>query len=199
MNQHTENAKFTHWLKHSSSSRMLIIGVLIALLLTPLTLIKNLINERALNQDKVIQEINNRWGGKVLLYGPILKIPYHEYKEKSIYNQTTKKHYIEKTKHLSYAYFFPDQLNISGNVEPEEKYYGIYKTAVYRSPLILKGAFSTCQFDKEISPGDILWSKASILIKTTNLKGVNNRIEIELNQKKHALTSNYQENSKACK
>jgi inner membrane protein len=52
------------------------VGFLVIILLIPLSYINSLINERAFRQKDVVNEINEKWGNDVLVYGPILKIPY---------------------------------------------------------------------------------------------------------------------------
>ena len=82
--------KFGNWLKTSITARMLMVGSLIIILLIPLSYINTLINERALRQNEVVNEINTKWGNNVLVYGPILKLPYKTYSETTTFNQKTK-------------------------------------------------------------------------------------------------------------
>ena len=74
--------KFGNWIKNSITARMLMIGILIIVLLIPLSFIESLIRERANRQESVVNEINEKWGNEVLLYGPILKVPYKTFTEK---------------------------------------------------------------------------------------------------------------------
>jgi len=176
-------------LKNSISVRLIVIGILTLLLLIPLEFIKNLIYERMSRQEEVVEEISKKWGKEVLLYGPILKIPYKEYKVVYKYDNKTKSNITEKQNSgHSYAYFFPEQLNIKSTINPEEKKRGIYKTAVYKSLININGTFSTPDFsEKEILEEDILWDKAKIIVQTSNLKGVNNLIEIKINNNDYPL------------
>uniref|UniRef100_A0AB33L1E5 Cell envelope integrity protein CreD n=1 Tax=Tenacibaculum sp. Pbs-1 TaxID=3238748 RepID=A0AB33L1E5_9FLAO len=172
------------------------IGFLILILLIPLSFIKSLIVERMNRQQEVVQEINQKWGKEVLLYGPILKIPYKTYKEKFVLNQKTKETQTEIEEKIKYAYFFPKKLNVKSSINPEEKKRGIYKTAVYNSKIDIDGSFTTHDFsEKDINEKDILWNKARLIIKTSNLKGVNNLVEIKLNKNNYAFTSKYEDNN----
>ncbi|MEX1384362.1 inner membrane CreD family protein, partial [Lutibacter sp.] len=125
--------KFGNWIKNSITARMLMIGVLIIALLIPLSFIESLIRERANRQESVVNEINEKWGNEVLLYGPILKVPYKTYTEKLVTNSETKKVTTETISHINYAYFFPERLAINSEINPEVKKRGIYKTSVYKS------------------------------------------------------------------
>ncbi|WP_298368027.1 cell envelope integrity protein CreD [uncultured Lutibacter sp.] len=186
--------KFGSWLKTSITARMLMVGLLIIILLIPLSYIKSLINERAKRQESVVNEINAKWGNEVLLYGPILKIPYKTYTEKLITNNATKKVSKETIEHLNYAYFFPNDLNIKSEINPEVKKRGIYKTSVYKSNLQINGNFSKPNFKlNETQDSDILWEKATVIIKTSNLKGINNQVEIQINNNDYKFVPKYEE------
>ena len=166
--------KFVSWVRTSITARMLMIGILILILLIPLSYIEDLIDERMLRQQEVVKEINQKWGEEVLVYGPILKVPYKVYKETLITNPITKEFQKETTETIKFAYFFPNKLNIKSTINPNEKVRGIYKTAVYQSTIDIHGSFNQLNFAEEgIKPNAIVWEKARFIIETSNLKGVN--------------------------
>ncbi|WP_111660242.1 cell envelope integrity protein CreD [Olleya aquimaris] len=185
------NNKFGHWLKTSITARLMMVGLLTLILLIPLFFIQTLIDERSRRQEDVVQEINEKWGNEVLLYGPVLKIPYKTFSEKIVTNQETKKSYTETKETINYAYFFPSNLDIASTVNPEEKVRGIFKTAVYDSQIKLNGQFSTPDFSiGEINPEHILWNKAKLMVSTSNLKGVTTA-KLQLNKTDYEFTSTY--------
>lgn len=190
--QNRQNGKFGKWIKTSITARMLMVGFLILILLLPLSFIKNLIYERMNRQQEVVHEINKKWGKEVLLYGPILKIPYKTYHKKSIVNQKTKELQTEMIQEINYGYFFPETLIINSTINPEEKKRGIYKTAVYNSNINISGKFTKPDFSEtDINKEDIIWDKARLIIETSNLKGVNSLVEIKLNKNSYPFTSKY--------
>lgn len=174
-----KKSKIGNWVQKSISARMLMVAFLILVLLIPLSYIENLISERSNRQSQVVTEINNKWGKEVLLYGPILKIPYTYYTKKTI--TIKNKVSIEKTSHKNYYYFLPEQLTIDSNIQNEIKKRGIYHTSVYKGTNTIKGTFGPIKFDTTISEKDILWEEASIIFKTSNLKGISNEVSIKLN------------------
>jgi len=189
--------KFGNWLKTSSTARMLMIGILIIVLLIPLSFVESLIRERAQRQETVVNEINEKWGNEVLLYGPILKIPYKTYTEKLLTNSETKKVTTETISHTNYAYFFPEKLAIKSEINPEVKKRGIYKTSVYQSNMELTGNFTKPDFSTiEVEDKNVLWDKATILIKTSNLKGINNQVQISVNNNFYSFVPKYEEQQK---
>lgn len=191
-----QNGKFGKWVKTSITARMLMVGFLILILLIPLSFIKNIINERMNRQQEVVQEINKKWGKEVLLYGPIMKVPYKTYHKKSIVNQKTKEIQTEMVEEIKYGYFFPKKLAIKSTINPEEKKRGIYKTAVYKSNINISGSFTQPDFGEiDIQKEAIIWDKVRLIIETSNLKGVNSLVEIALNKSNYSFTSKYKNNN----
>ncbi len=172
--------RFTHWLRHSITARMLVVGFLFLILLIPLQFVKELIRERSQRKTEVTQEVNDKWGNEITLAGPILKIPYNTYKEKRIYNEQTKTFQtltetLERT-----AYVFPDALWIDGTAQTKEKPLkrGIYEAVVFTTELEVSGQFPKITTALDIPSDDIIWDKISLLINTSNLKGIRNAIEV---------------------
>lgn len=189
--------KFGNWLKTSLTARMLMIGILIIVLLIPLSYIESLINERATRQESVVNEINEKWGNEVLLYGPILKIPYKTYTEKIITTSNAKENRTEKIESINYAYFFPKKLDMKANINPEEKKRGIYKTSVYKSEIAINGNFEKPDFSIiDVKDENVLWDKSIVLIKTSNLKGINNQVEIFFKNESFPFLPKYEETYK---
>lgn len=189
--QKPQQNKFGNWLKSSITARMLMVGFLTFVLLIPLFFIQDLIRERSHRQTEVIDEINEQWGNEVLIYGPILKVPYKTYKQKTVTDKKTKQVYTETIEEIRNAYFFSENLNISTHINPESKKRGIYTTAVYNSNMNITGTFLKPNFsDIEINDKDIIWNKAKIIIQSSNVKGVN-EANLQLNNAVYPLTSKY--------
>lgn len=156
-------------------------------------MVQDLIRERAERQKNVVTEINDKWGDAVTIYGPVLKVPYRSFREKQITN-SQKEVITESIEEIDYFYFFPNKLKIQSHIDPEIKKRGIYKTAVYKSMTSISGIFSASNFTNEdISEENILWDKARIIFNTSNLKGVNDQINIEINNSQYAFNSRYQQ------
>ncbi len=65
---------------------------------------------------------------------------------------------------------------------------GIYESVVYTAMLKMDGKFINPDFSsKEISKEDILWDKATLLFKTSNLKGIRNTIQVKLGEEAYDL------------
>ena len=189
--QFNKQNKFGKWVKTSITARMFMVGFLIIVLLIPLAFIQNLISERANRQKHVVNEINQSWGGEVLLYGPILKIPYKTYNEK-IYTSDNGESHTEKIEQINYAYIFPESLDIKSTINPNEKQRGIYKTAVYQSKIELNGKYNPIDFSEvDVDTKDILWDKAKVILQISNLKGVNEKIIMKIKDTSYEFSSKY--------
>ena len=188
--------KFGHWVKTSITARMLMVGFLVIILLIPLSYINSLINERAIRQNDVVNEINGKWGNNVLVYGPMLKIPYKTYIETSIYNDKTKTYLKETKMQINYAYIFPEKLKTDVDVNSKTLKRGNFESAVFTTNMKLSGNYIPTDLTaKGIKAEDIIWDKASIIIKTSNLKGIKSEMLLKLNDNTYAFQTNYNENS----
>ncbi|GAA3569818.1 cell envelope integrity protein CreD [Snuella lapsa] len=189
--------KFGHWLKTSITARMLMVGFLIIILLIPLSYINSLIKERSFRQQDVVNEINDKWGNNVLVYGPILKIPYKTYTETTTFNEKTKTYLKETKAHINYAYVFPEELNTNVDVNSKTLKRGNFESAVFTTDMQLSGYFTPTDLSsKDIKPEDIIWEKTSVIIQTSNLKGIKSEVLLKLNANTYPFQTNYNDNSK---
>lgn len=186
---------FLNWLNRSLTVKMAVIGLLILVLLIPLAYVQSLIEERADRQKEVITEINDKWGNEYTISGVILKVPYTA---TTVVNYTDPESKEIKTRTesvLKYAYFLPDEFDGRSNLEVKPLQRSIYKSAVYEGNLKVKGKLGHPNFKTEdINNEKIHWEKASVLIQTTNLKGIKNKLVVEVGGKKFALSPKYSSN-----
>ncbi|MBX2829545.1 MAG: cell envelope integrity protein CreD [Flavobacteriaceae bacterium] len=189
-----KKAKFSTWLRNSITARMLVVGFLLAVLLIPLEFVKGLITERSFRQQEVVREINDKWGNNVIFSGPILKVPYKTYKEEKVYIEKTKSFEIKTEEILNHAYIFPEILDIDSqaNIAEEPLQRGIYESVVYTADMNIYGNFPEIDLsDKDIKPEDIIWDKISVLIKTSNLKGIRTTLALNLGNESLAMNPKY--------
>jgi len=130
-----------NWMRYSISLKFIMIGVLTLLLLIPLEFIKELIRERKFRQEEMVQEVNNKWGSDVYIYGPVLKLPYKTFTEVQKSNAKTGEVYIEKESEIKHLYVFPESFDVNGKVSPFTKSRGIYKSVVFTEESKLSGEF----------------------------------------------------------
>ena len=184
--------KFNNWMRSSITARMLVVGFLLLVLLIPLEFVKSLINERSYRQQDVVREINEKWGNEVLLSGPIVRIPYKVISEEKIFNEKSNSYYTKTNETIANAYFFPDTLNITSQVDTKPLNRSIYESVVYSADIDVKGNFPIINFsDSDISERNILWEKATLLLKTSNLKGIKTTPIVHLDSEDLLMTPQY--------
>lgn len=190
----TKKQKIGNWFRTSISARMLVVGFIFLILLIPLGFVKDLIRERETRQAEVIQEINEKWGNEVVLYGPIVKVPYKTYTEEKIFDEQTKTFTKNYKEVLNHAYFLPKKLDIKSKVNTKQLERGIYETVVYSADITMNGKFPEFNFSTaDIPEKDIVWDKATLLLQTSNLKGIRNEIQITMNQQEYTLKPKFDE------
>lgn len=192
----TKKSRFSNWMRTSITARMLVVGFLLLILLIPLSFVQDLIRERSHRQIEVTDEINTKWGEEVILQGPYFKIPYNTYSTSKTFNKESEKYETEIVEHTSHAFFFPDELNINSQVNAQSLKRGIYESIVYSSDINIAGKFIEFDFSKkEIKQEHILWDKAQLIVKTSNLKGIKNALTVQFNGKNYDLTPRFNKES----
>lgn len=187
-----KKSRFSNWMRNSITARMLVVGFLLLVLLIPLEFVKSLINERANRQEEVVKEINEKWGNEVLLSGPIVKIPYKVISEEKIFNEKSSSYFTKTNEIVKNAYFFPDKLHISSQVDSKPLKRSIYESVVYSAAIDVKGNFPKIDFtNTDISEENILWEKATVLLKTSNLKGIKTTPIVNLASESLVMTPQY--------
>lgn len=118
-------------IRKNLSVRFAIVGVIIVILLIPLSFVKNLTWERSILYHKVVEDISRTSGGMQLLSGPYLLIPF------------TKRHHVKDaiTVTVDYLVLLPEELSFSGQLQPEERRRGIYRSLVYTADVTMQGRF----------------------------------------------------------
>lgn len=170
----------------STTAKLMMVGALTIVLLLPLAFVQDLISERNQRKTEIMDEVSTIWGKDIMFYGPILKVPYKSNVSTKIINEKTGAITLQNDSKTNYAYFFPNELKNKTNVLKNEKLKrGIYSPIVFIANLNFEGNFSNLDFAKMgISEENIDWDKASIIIKTTNLKSIKSELLIQLNGQK---------------
>lgn len=138
-------------------------------------MIKGLINEREFTQEEAIHEVSSKWGEAQTISGPFITIPYYRYSKEYSKKDSTEK--IIQFK--EYLHVLPSQLDISGSIQPEKRYRGIYEIVVYNSNLEISGTFN--KFDIEaldIQQKNILFDKAEFVVGINDLRGIEEQIKL---------------------
>ena len=155
--------------------------IIVLLLLVPTSMIESLITERESTQNLAISEVSSKWAEKQTITGPFISIPYNRYMKES-----TGKDSVEKTVQIrEYLHILPSQLNISGTINPEKRYRGIYEVVVYNSKLNISGTFTMVDVKSmDIDPHNILFDKAEFVVGIDDLRGIEDEVNLLWNNEK---------------
>lgn len=169
--------RFNSWIRNSITIRLIAVTILVLLLLIPTAMIKDLIRERQYTHEDAMGEVSSKWSNSQTITGLVLTVPYSK-----IVKITGNDGNSEVVKTTEYAHFLPDDLTITGNLQPEKRYRGIYEVIVYSSELSFSGNFPHPDFtDWKIPEDDILWEKAFISLGISDLRGIQEDIKITWN------------------
>jgi inner membrane protein len=161
-------------LKSSVILRMIIVAFLTLLLLVPTIFVEFLIMDRQERRDSAIKEVSQSWGASQTLSGPILSVPYWESRENQKEPAVSTLHYI---------HFLPSKLMIHSTLSPEIRYRGIYEVGLYNAHILIEGEFASLDIDKaNVTPDKILWQDAFITMGISDLKGIRDTVNLNLNQ-----------------
>ncbi|HYD05765.1 MAG TPA: inner membrane CreD family protein, partial [Reyranella sp.] len=116
-----------------ATKRAVFLGLLMLVLLIPLSMIEDLVTERENRKLEVDSEITSQWGGPQTILGPILVVPYRYVSEAS--------DNVSGAPRLgtSQLYFLPKHLEIETELKAERRAKSIYEVLVYGGTAKLTG------------------------------------------------------------
>ena len=146
--------------------------LLVLLLLIPLNLVQDLIQERSARELSVSAEISSKWGGPQVFSGPLIGIPFM--RQEKVQSEDAKgKTKTEIIWVRDYVFLTAQQTSITSSIKPEYLKRGIYQSVVYNAELQATGEFKELDLSKEnIKSEDLLWKEAKLFIGLSDLKGL---------------------------
>jgi inner membrane protein len=160
--------RLNRWIQESIMVKLFSIGFLILILLIPSSWIENLMVERQQRADEVMDEVTDKWSGSQTVCGPVLVIPF---KDQIVLNRG--KDGTETSEVIKKAFFLPDNLDISGNINPQTLNRGIFDAVVYESSLKINSTFAKPDFKSLSIPEEmVLWNEAYLAFGISDLRGI---------------------------
>lgn len=145
----------------------IITGVLILVLMIPTIFISELVTERQNRKEKIMNEASNSWAGNQVLSGPYLYIPYKT-----------------EARHIT---ILPDNIDVNGDIIPEDRERSIYKVLLYKSVITGKGNFSF-KLPKDLDASGLQLSGARLCFGISDFKGIEDKIVIQFNNTDYELS-----------
>ncbi|MEL6140635.1 MAG: cell envelope integrity protein CreD, partial [Bacteroidota bacterium] len=169
--------RINNWARRSVMLKLFTIGILILFLLIPTSMLDGLIYQRQNLRDSAQVEVASKWGLQQTIGGPIISVPY-TYKTAISTDEDGKVSYSTNS---GYAHFLPEELEIEGELLPEERYRGIFVVVLYNTKLNVKGKFGP--FDAAalgVPETALRWEDASLNLGITDMTGVQSAIEVNI-------------------
>lgn len=162
------------WIKNSVMLKFLTITILMLLLLIPLFMVTDIIEEREELNEAAVSEVSAKWAGPQVINGPILVLPvdYSVAEEDKVRTETR------------FIHVLPHQLDIDGKISPQKLQRGIYEVVVYKSDLDIQGSF---KLDIPIDSADlkrIRFKDAFITMGITDLRGIEDNMNFQWNNER---------------
>ncbi|MFT3908797.1 MAG: cell envelope integrity protein CreD [Ferruginibacter sp.] len=151
----------------------IITGVLILLMLIPTIFIDNIIKEREQRQIEAVKEVSTKWASSQTISGPYLVVPYTD----TTVNSDGKTITIKKQ-----LVVLANELDVNGNIFPEERQRSIYKVLLYKSNIKLAGNFKP-KWPLDINTANIDFANARLCFGITDFKGIEEELQINFNNK----------------
>lgn len=155
------------------------ITIMALFLLIPGVMIQELIRDRQQTKNEAVKKIDSKWSYAQTIGPPILSIPF---------KQTSVNSSGESVVHTKTLNITAESIDIQAKLFPEERYYGIYKTILYKSSIIISGSFSPV--DKGIiQDGELMWSDAFIKMGVSDLRGFSEEIDLKVNNNSYRVNA----------
>lgn len=164
--------RLNSWARRSITLKLIIIGFMILFLLIPTSMLDSLIYERQQLRDEAQREVASKWGMDQTVGGPVISVPY-QFEVPAQDDKTTTR--------TGYAHFLPDQIEITGDLTPQERYRGIFVVVLYNTKLRVRGNFDGFNAAALSIPEDALqWEDARFTVGMSDMTGVQSAIALTL-------------------
>jgi inner membrane protein len=162
-------------IKNSQFVRILLVTFLILILQIPTVMLQGIVRERQNLRNEAIGNITSKWGQQQILIGPRLVVPYI----KRVQSGKTVKAEVK------YGIFLPENLQITGKMDTEVRYRGIFEVPVYKSTLDLRGRFLRPDLSLwGVQPEDIRWDQAELSLQILDAHAIQNPSTLSWNKTK---------------
>ncbi len=147
----------------SLTLKLLGMGLLVLLAMIPLSMVRGLIGERSDRRAEVVQQTAASWGGRQVLGGVALTVPF-EIAERSGDRWQS----VERE-----ARFLPAAVRIEAHLEPELRRRSIFEVVVYRVRAKITGEFAPPDLARLVTTASAVhWDRAHLSIDVRDMRGV---------------------------
>lgn len=162
--------------------KFLAIAGLMLLLLIPISMIGNSIDERQSYSKQVVNDIARSSSYSQTLIGPVLIIPYQ--KTVRIWRiNSRKERYQEETTVADNVYILPEHFRVQGDLTMELRQRGIYTARLYHADTTMDGAFVVpVNYGLGDDLSDYQFFTPYVGMGISDIRGIKNSLKLTLNQ-----------------
>jgi len=152
----------------STTLKAVAIGLIVLVLIVPLSMLQGLVSERAGQREEAYEKIAQGWGGAVTVGGPMLVVP-TEYR--AVENSITRVHRQD-------VYLLPQELDVTidARQETEQRHVGIYQVPVFIASMSIAGRFDLATQLPVVAlrypDRTILWGQTTLRLPLSQVGGL---------------------------
>lgn len=162
--------------------KFLAIGCLMLLLLIPLLMIGNSIDERREYSEQVVRDIARSSAYSQTLVGPVLVVPYSKKERYWTLNEAKEKVFQERVIEDN-LYFLPERFRLSGDMTTESRQLGIYTARLYHADNSIDGHFILpLNYGIKTNLADYTFNSPFVAVGISDIRGIKNSLQLQLNQ-----------------
>ncbi|MCB0559517.1 MAG: cell envelope integrity protein CreD [Lewinellaceae bacterium] len=171
--------RLNRWARNSVTLKLFVVGILILILLIPVSMVTSLIREREGIRDEAVREVSAKWGGDQTIAGPVISVPYRSTR----LNQEGQPIITR-----GYVHFLPDSVTINGQADPQKRYRGIYLVVLYNTRLEVSGRFEALNAEAlSVPEEDLQWEDALFTVGISDMKGIEEAVSVRINDTAYQL------------
>jgi inner membrane protein len=157
--------------------RAVVVGILVLLLLIPMSMVQDLIYERQGRKGEVESEVGMTWGSAQTITGPVIDVPYEVPVQVPAADGTGR---METRTEIHYVHILPEELTVDLGLDPSNKHRGIYEVAVYSGHMKLQGAFAPISAARLRTNYRLKWDEATITLGVSDLRSIKEQVRMQI-------------------
>ena len=160
--------------------RAILVAVLVLLLMIPLFMVQDLIQEREYRKDEAANEVSATWGASQTITGPLISVPYQATVRVDLGDGKTEMRNVTQ-----YAHFLPEQLDVVSTLDPEKRHRGIYDVVVYKGHIEIAATFPAMQGLLPATATALRWKEASLCLGISDLRSIKQQVSARIDGRDH--------------
>jgi inner membrane protein len=149
------------------------------------------LSDRLARRNEAVADITASWGKEQNIIGPVLCVPYLHHgtvvRSVTLPDGRVETREVAETP-VAIAYFLPETLDVTGDVQTQTLHRGIYDAVVFRGMITLTGKFPVPDMTSlKIDPADVPWKDTAVTLAVSDLRGTRESLMLDWGGKKIQL------------